>query len=82
MSPALAGGFFTAEPLGKPRHLLIHSSADRHLDSFHILAMVNRVVMRIGLPVSFQIIIFSRYISKSWIPGPYGNSMFSFFVCF
>ena len=49
MSPALAGGFFTAEPLGKPRHLLIHSSADRCLDSFHILAMVNRVVMSMYL---------------------------------
>ena len=60
-----------------------YSPVKGHVGCFHVLlAMINRAAMRIGLPVSFQIIIFSRYISKSWIPGPYGNSIFNFlFVC-
>ena len=61
----------------------IHSPVKGHVGCFHVfLVMVNRAAMRIGLPVSFQIIIFFRYISKSWIPGPYCNSFFNFlFVC-
>ena len=34
--------------------------------------------MNIGMHVSFQIIIFSRYLPWSWIAGSYGSSIFSF----
>ena len=35
---------------------LIHSSADGHLGYFHVLAIVNRAVMDIGVHVSFSIL--------------------------
>ena len=37
----------------------IHSSVDRHLGSFHVLAVVSNVVMNIGVYVSFQIKVLS-----------------------
>ena len=41
------------------------------------MGIVNRDVMNIGLHVSFQITVFSRYISKSEVAGSYGSSIFS-----
>ena len=34
--------------------------------------------MNIGVHVSFQIMVFSRYIPRSGIAGLYGSSLFSF----
>ena len=59
----------------------IHSSVGRHLGCFHVLAIVNSAVVKIGvLCVSFQIrvFIFSKYMSGSEIAALYGNSVFSF----
>ena len=56
----------------------IHSSVDGHLDCFHVLAMVNSAAINIGLHVSFQIRVLSRYMPRSRIAGSYGNSIFSF----
>ena len=45
----------------------IHSSVDRHLGCFHVLAVVNSARVNIEVHVSFQI-----------IAGSYGSSIFSF----
>ena len=57
---------------------VIHSSIDRHLGYFQILVIVNSAAMDIGVHVSFWIMIFSMYMSKSGIAGSYGISGFSF----
>ena len=38
----------------------IRRSADGHLGCFHVLAIVNRAAVNIGVRVSFQILFFSR----------------------
>ena len=43
----------------------IHSSVDGHLVYFHGLAIVHSAAMNTGVHVSFQIIIFSRYMPRS-----------------
>ena len=45
----------------------MHSSADGHLDYFHVLAIVNSAATNIGVRVSFQIIAFSGYMPNSGI---------------
>ena len=56
----------------------IHSSVNGHLGCFHVLAIVNSAAMNIGVHVSFQIMVFSRYMPRSGIAGSYSNSIFSF----
>ena len=51
----------------------IHSYVDGPLDSFHVLAIVNRAAMNFRVHVSFWIMIFSGYMPSSWISGSYGN---------
>uniref|UniRef100_A0A8C6E5A8 Uncharacterized protein n=1 Tax=Moschus moschiferus TaxID=68415 RepID=A0A8C6E5A8_MOSMO len=56
----------------------IHSSIDRHLGCFHVLAIVNSAVMNTGVRVSFSIAVSSGYIPSSGIVGSYGSFIPSF----
>ena len=57
---------------------LIHSSADGHLGCFHVLAMINSVVMNIGVHVSLSDLVSSVCMPRSGIAGSYGSSISSF----
>ena len=59
-------------------HLFIHSSVNKHLGCFHILAIVNGAAMNVEEHVSFWITISSGYMPKSRIAISYGNSVLSF----
>ena len=62
----------------------IHSSVNGQLGCFHVSAIVNSAALSIGVRgggevrVSFQIILFSRYMPHSEITEAYGHSTFSF----
>ena len=51
----------------------------RHLDWFHILAILNNAAMNFGVCISFKISVFSflGYMPRSRIAGLYGNFIFS-----
>ena len=42
----------------------IHSSVNKHLGSFHFLVILNSAAINIGVHVSFQIIVFSKYMPR------------------
>ena len=48
-------------------NFLIHSSADGHLGSFYVLAIVNSAVMNIGVHVSLSILVSSLCMPSSGI---------------
>ena len=56
----------------------IHSSVDRHLGCFHVLATVNSAAINIGVYVSFSIILFLGYMPRSGIARSYSSFIFSF----
>ena len=50
-------------------NFFIHLSVDGHLGCFHVLAIVNRAAMSIGVHVSFSILVSSKYMLNSGIAG-------------
>ena len=59
-------------------NFFIHSSVNGHPGCFHVLAIVNRAAVNIGLHVSFSVLVSSRYIPRSGIAGSYGGFIPSF----
>ena len=57
---------------------LIHSSADGHLDCFHVLAIINSAAMNIGVHVSLSDLVSLVCMPRSGIAGSYGSSICSF----
>ena len=60
--------------------VFIHSSVRGHLGCFHVLAIVNSAAVNIGVHVSFQITVFSRYMPRSGIAVSYGSTVI-FLIC-
>ena len=57
---------------------LIHSSAERHLGCFHVLAIINSAVMNLGVHVSLSDLVSLVCMPRSGIAGSYGSSISSF----
>ena len=57
---------------------LLHSSANGHLDCFHVLSIINSAAMNIRVQVSLSILISSGCMPSSGIAELYGSSSFSF----
>ena len=53
----------------------IHLPVDGHLGCFHILAIVYRAAMNMGIHASFSVSDFSGYMPRSGTAGSYGGSI-------
>ena len=54
-----------------------HSSVNRHLACFQVLAILNNATMNMGCMYLCEL-IYSRYMPRTRIAGSYGNSNFGF----
>ena len=59
-------------------NFFIHSSVDRHLGCFCVLAIVDSDAINNGIHVPFSILISSGYMPRSGIAGSYGGFIPSF----
>ena len=57
---------------------LIHSSADRHLGCFYVLAIINSAAMNIEVHMSLSVLVSLVCMPSSGIAGSYGSSISSF----
>ena len=62
--------------------VFMHSSVDKHLGWFHLLAVVNNLAKNIGVQISLSDTAFSNFgdIPRSEITGSYGNFFFFFLI--
>ena len=58
----------------------ISPSVDGHVGCFHLLALVSRAAMNMGVQISFRDLLFCSlvYIPRSGIVGLYIHSIFNF----
>ena len=56
----------------------IHSSVNRHLGYFYVLAIVNSTAVNIGVHKSFQTTVFSEYMPWLGMVGSCASSIFKF----
>ena len=54
-------------------NFFIHSSVNRHLGCFHVLAIVNSAAVNNGIHVSFSVLVSSGYMPRSGIAESYGG---------
>jgi len=59
-------------------NFFIHSSVDRRLGGFHVLAVICSAAMNYGIHVSFSILVPSRYMPRSGIAESFGGFIPSF----
>ena len=59
-------------------HFFIHLSVSGHIGCFYVLVIVNSAAMNDGIHASFPVLIFSEYMPRSGIAGPYGGFILSF----
>ena len=60
-------------------YFLIHSSGDRQLGCFHVLAIVNSAAMNIGVHVCLSILVSSGHMPSSGIDESHDSSIEVFF---
>ena len=54
-------------------NFFIHSSVDRHLGCFHVLAIVNSAALNTEVHVSFSVLVSSGFMPTSGIAGSCGS---------
>ena len=54
-------------------NFFIHSTVDRHLGCFHVLAIVNGATLKTEVHASFSVMVFSECMPRSRIIGSYNS---------
>ena len=59
-------------------NFFIHSSVNRRVGCFHVLAIVNSAAVNIGIKMAFSVLVSSGYMPRSGTAGSYGGFIPSF----
>ena len=60
-------------------NFFIHSSVNRHLGCFHVLAIINSAAVNNGIHVSLSVLVSSGFMPSSGTAGSYGGFISNFF---